>query len=70
MADENSYIGFEELSKKLGGISRTTILRWSHAGKFPRMYHIGRKLVWRISDVEEWLGEQAIPVCEREDGSK
>ncbi len=38
------------------GVSRTTILEWSKAGRFPKPRRLGDKRVaWLASEVSEWM---------------
>lgn len=49
-------IRFSELSKKLGGVSRSTVDRWEKAGSFPKRIRLGlNSMGWRENDVDVFI---------------
>jgi len=43
-------------------IPSSTLYRWISEGKFPRPIKVGpRKTLFRVSDIQSWLEEQAEP---------
>lgn len=45
----------------VAGLLRTpaeTIRYWRHAGKGPRSFKIGRRVLYDAADVEKWIAEQ------------
>lgn len=47
--------------KRLGiTVSNSSLLRWEHAGRFPRRIRMaGTSVAWLKSEVEAWLSERA-----------
>ena len=47
--------------KQLGiRVSNSSLLRWEHAGRFPRRIRMaGTSVAWLKSEVDEWLNERA-----------
>ena len=41
------------------GVALRTLTHWRTTGRGPRYHRIGRKPLYRPSDVEQWVGEQA-----------
>ncbi len=39
-------------------VSQKTIWTWVRQGKFPVPIRLNGRTVWRMSDIEKWLGEQ------------
>jgi len=37
----------------------STLRYWRHLGSGPRSFHVGRRVVYRRTDVTAWLHEQA-----------
>ncbi len=53
-------IRFPALSKKLGGVSRSTIFRWVRDKQFPRPIFLGKNSRgWDQTLVESWLASRA-----------
>jgi prophage regulatory protein len=53
-------ISFKEMSRLLGGISRSSIDRWESAGEFPKRIRIGENSVaWDFSQIQDWVKEKA-----------
>lgn len=47
-------------SEELAQTCRTsveTVRYWRHVGKGPRSFKVGRRVLYRIEDVEAWLAE-------------
>ena len=42
------------------GVERRTLDNWSHAGRGPRFYKIGRAARYRVDDLEAWLQSRAV----------
>lgn len=41
-------------------VSNSSLLRWEHAGRFPRRIRMaGTSVAWLKSEVDEWLSERA-----------
>ena len=41
-------------------VSNSSLLRWEHAGRFPRRIRMaGTSVAWLKSEVDAWLGERA-----------
>lgn len=52
------FIRTEELLKKLQ-VSRSTLWRWQHDGKFPKSRKLGpNSRGWFRSEVEEWMASR------------
>jgi prophage regulatory protein len=45
----------------LTGIPEATWRYWSHTGKGPASFKLGRRRMWRRAVVDEWLAEQENP---------
>jgi predicted DNA-binding transcriptional regulator AlpA len=46
-------LGIADLQRRLG-VSRTTILRWYHAGTFPRPHYLRERRSWFLGEIEAW----------------
>ena len=45
---------------ELLGVSRSTVLRWSHAGRFAPIFRLGPSAIgFRASEVQAWIEERA-----------
>lgn len=55
--DRNYVLGDEELGL-LG--SREKLAQWRHQGRGPVYYKLGRKIVYRGSDLNEWVEQQRV----------
>lgn len=56
--NEITIIRFPALSKKLGGVSRSTIARWEKSRNFPKSIQLGKNSKgWNLQAVDIWLGE-------------
>ncbi|MBW3096241.1 helix-turn-helix transcriptional regulator [Pseudohoeflea coraliihabitans] len=60
-ADQQIVLNRSDL-KRLGiRVSNSSLLRWEHAGRFPRRIRMaGTSVAWLKSEVEAWLGDRAI----------
>ena len=46
--------------EKMVGLSRSTIYKLMNQGLFPKAIRLGPRAVgWRISDIENWINQQA-----------
>lgn len=41
-------------------LSRASIWRWIHLGKFPKPIAFGGKAVFRVGTIREWLAAQGV----------
>lgn len=49
-----------DLLKSGIGVSNSTLLRWEHAGRFPRRIRMaGTSVAWLKSEIDAWLEERA-----------
>ncbi len=55
MASE--YLTAEDL-EAMTGIAQSTWRYYSSVGKGPNSFRLGKRRLWKRSDVEEWLAEQ------------
>lgn len=48
--------------RRLGvSVSNSSLLRWEHAGRFPRRIRMaGTSVAWLKSEVEAWISERAV----------
>ncbi|WP_090268451.1 helix-turn-helix transcriptional regulator [Pseudomonas panipatensis] len=52
---QDRFLRFGAVAEMIG-ISRSTIWRLEHEGKFPKRVRIGSKCVaWRLSDLNSWM---------------
>ncbi|WP_210260125.1 helix-turn-helix transcriptional regulator [Hongsoonwoonella zoysiae] len=60
MADQQIVLNRSDL-KRLGiRVSNSSLLRWEHAGRFPRRIRMaGTSVAWLKSEVETWLSDRA-----------
>jgi len=56
----NRYITLDQLSKKLGGRSRSSIYRDLENGHIPNPIRIGARLYWCEEEVEDFLAARRI----------
>ena len=53
------FIRWKEL-QELTGLSRSTVLRWEEAGKFPKRKKLGpRVIAWSREEVETWIAARS-----------
>ena len=50
-----NLIDSEDLSKRLGGVSKRTLDQWAYLGVGPRFVKIGRHRRYDPRDVEAWI---------------
>jgi len=50
----HEYLSEGELAERYGVPPRTA-QRWRHTGHGPRYTKIGRRVAYRVADIEEWL---------------
>lgn len=58
LADQGDLLTIEELAQFFG-ISKDTAYRWNVAGTGPRRIQIGRRVMYRKADVQDWIDGQA-----------
>ena len=60
MADQQLVLNRTDL-KRLGiRVSNSSLLRWEHAGRFPRRLRLaGTSVAWLKAEVDAWLSERA-----------
>lgn len=64
-ADDTQYYTFAEIIQVIG-VSRQTIQRWRHEGKFPAPFKLGprtRKCLWPKAEIEQWVQAQMQNRC-------
>jgi prophage regulatory protein len=54
---EREFVDANEL-EQMTGICATTWRYWSHSHEGPPSLKIGRRRVWRLSTVRQWLAER------------
>lgn len=52
---EKVYFDLDEVKEYCLVTSGTTIYNWEREKNFPRRIKIGRKSIWVIQEVEEWI---------------
>ena len=55
--DGERLLSMKEVTAKVG-VSRASIDRWEKAGKFPPKFHIGTRIFWMESEIDNWLLEK------------
>jgi len=58
-------VGAKKLIPLLGGIKDRTIRKWAEDGLIP-YYQVGSLVMFRMSEIEEWLRDHRIPSKEEE----
>lgn len=58
--DSDAFLSPQGLAKYLD-LPLSTIYRWNYAGGGPKRLKIGRHVRYRLTDVAQWLDEQAEP---------
>lgn len=53
-----TYLNLNQLSHKVGGRSRSSILRDVAQGRLPEPIKLGSRLYWREDEVDEKLNER------------
>jgi excisionase family DNA binding protein len=51
------YLSTRRVSE-LTGVPVTTLRYWRHAGSGPASFTLGRRVVYRRSEIERWIAEQ------------
>lgn len=46
-------------------ISRRTLDNWRSQGRGPRYVRVGRRIVYRLSDLREWMAERTVETDNR-----
>jgi prophage regulatory protein len=57
MSDSNEFVDAAEL-ETLTGTKASTWRYWAYIGTGPASFKLGRRRVWRKSDVAAWIAEQ------------
>lgn len=53
-----TYIDVDQCAKELG-VSRSTLARWRLTGEGPVYHKVGRRVLYRVTAVEEWVHSHA-----------
>jgi len=56
--DTKLFFNARELAESLG-VSVRTLMRLRSSGKLPKPARLGRRLVWRVRDIEQWADRLA-----------
>ena len=54
---QDRYLTATELADRLG-VSRSYIYKLMRGHGFPRQYKLGKRSVWKLTEVEEWMQQQ------------
>ena len=58
--DTEGFITHDSVREVVGGVSKSTLLRWEQLGRFPRRVHLStQRPVWRTSEVRAFLADPA-----------
>lgn len=57
MSDNSTLLTVREASE-IAHTSPATLRYWRHAGSGPRSFKIGRRVMYKRADVEQWLQQQ------------
>lgn len=57
MPQPDEFYTADELAARFR-LARSTLFSWRKAGKGPRSIRVGGRVLYRASDVEEWLADQ------------
>jgi len=49
----------EETAEALPGVSQQTLANWRYEGRGPRYYKVGRKVIYDLNEVFEWVESNA-----------
>lgn len=55
--NEDEFLPTPKVSK-ITGVPVTTLRYWRHAGLGPASFTLGRRVVYRRSEIERWIAEQ------------
>ena len=55
---EKQYITITEVRRKVP-VSRQCIYNWEKADLFPKRIHVVGRIFWLLSEVNDWIDEQA-----------
>ncbi len=55
---DREYLTVPEFASEVRA-SVQTVYSWRHRGRGPKAYRVGRRLLFRRADVQEWLAQQA-----------
>lgn len=59
--NQQVILGREDLQKIGISVSNSSLLRWEHAGRFPRRIRMaGTSVAWLKSEIEAWISERAV----------
>lgn len=54
---EDEFLTTQRVSK-ITGVPVTTLRYWRHFGSGPASFTLGRRVVYRRSEIERWIAEQ------------
>lgn len=53
----------EQVAALLPGVTKGTLAMWRYEHKGPKYYKLGRKVVYALDELEEWLAASAADVA-------
>lgn len=54
------YLSPEQVAELLPGVTKNTLAMWRYEHKGPRYYKLGRKVVYALDEVEEWIAGSGV----------
>ena len=55
----HQYLSPEQVAALLPGVTKNTLAMWRYEHKGPKYYKLGRKVVYALDELEEWLAASA-----------
>lgn len=61
--EKNEFVDVAGLVERGVAVSASTIYKWVDVAPkgFPRPMRLGRRLVWRVSEIETWIEARRVP---------
>jgi len=53
----HQYLSPEQVAELLPGVTKNTLAMWRYEHKGPKYYKLGRKVVYALDELEEWIAQ-------------
>jgi predicted DNA-binding transcriptional regulator AlpA len=54
-APGDRFLDFHEVRRRVGGLTKTTILKYRREGLFPEPVHFGPRVFWSERELDHWI---------------
>lgn len=56
----HQFLSPDQVAELLPGVSRQTLAMWRYEHKGPKFYKLGRKVVYALDELEEWIAASGV----------